>query len=157
METKNMADYRNYDLKSINNLRRLYSSNGRDKKAWSDLIMSLNESQLQSNINVITFFVQKLKEEPANGLTLDIIDFLVDYGPMSIIKEISSTSFMFNILTLIKNNNAGPLVQEKAIYLTKKWNDKYKKYPNKQFPGFSNNYSELKKRVLISLLLGFIV
>ena len=64
----NMNDLANSDLKSINNLTRLYSSSGKDKKAWSDLIVSLNESQSQSNINITSFFIKKMIDEPRNWI-----------------------------------------------------------------------------------------
>ena len=143
-----MTDLKNADIKSLNNLTRLYSSYGKDKRAWSDLIVSLNESQSKANINVTSFFVKKILDEPRNALTLDIIDFLYDYGPMNIIEQLSTTTFMTNILNLIKNEDkSGPLIIQKAVYLTKKWNEKIKKYPKNKgkFAGVIYNFSEIKK------------
>ena len=54
---------------------------------------------------------------------------------------------MSNILNLIKNENeSGPLVSQKAIFLTKKWNENIKKYKEKdKFAGIIYNFSEIKK------------
>ena len=80
----------------INNLNRIYESNGRDKQAWVDLLMSVNRSQPQSCITLIHFFNQKMMNNPSNILTLDIIDFLIDFGPIYLIREISNINFMNN-------------------------------------------------------------
>ena len=58
-------------------------------------------------------------------MILDIIDFLIDFGPINLIREISKNEFMLNVFNLLKNNGySGLEVQRKGIYLTKKWNEK---------------------------------
>ena len=66
-----------------------------------------------------------MKNEPSNILTLDIIDFLIDYGPIYLIREISGLDFMNNFFNLLKKSSGStPEVQKKGIYLTKKWREK---------------------------------
>ena len=75
-------------------LNTIYSYNGNDKQAWGDLLLSIINSQ--SFTCIIYFFNQKIKNEPSNPLTLDIIDFLIDCGPIELIRELSSINFMYN-------------------------------------------------------------
>ena len=128
-----------------NNLNKIYESNGRDKKTWIDLLSSLNNSNSTDSYNdIIFYFNQKIKNEPSNSLTLDIIDFLIDFGPINLIREISQIEFMNNIFNLLKNNSGSGLeVQKKGIYLTKKWSEKKNEFPNENFEGFVNNCNEL--------------
>ena len=128
-------------------LNKLYESNGRDKQIWLDLLSILNtsnSSESDSYNDIINFFNEKIKNEPSNPLTLDIIDFLIDFGPINLIREISKIEFMNNVFNLLKNNSGSGLeVQRKGIYLTKKWSEKKNEFPNETFEGFMNNYDEL--------------
>ena len=126
----------------INSLNNLYESNGRDKQAWEDLLISLNKAN--TYLSLIYFFNQKIINCPANPITLDIIDFLIDYGSTNLIREISRIEFMKNVFNLLRRSSgSSPEVQKKGIYLTKKWNEKANKYPNENFLGFIHNYTEL--------------
>ena len=125
------------------NLNKIYGFNGNDKQAWIDLLLSTINSQ--SFTCIIYFFNQKIINEPSNPLTLDIIDFLIDYGPIELIRELANISFMNNILNLLKkSSSSGSEVQKKVIYLVNKWNEKNKEYPNENFKGFINNYNQLR-------------
>ena len=124
------------------NLNKIYGFNGNDKQAWIDLLLSTINSQ--SFTCIIYFFNQKIINEPSNPLTLDIIYFLIDYGPIELIREISNISFMNNIFKLLKKSSgSGPEVQKEGIYLINKWNNKNKEYPNEKFDGFINNFIQL--------------
>ena len=107
------------------NLNKIYGFNGNDKQAWIDLLLSTINSQ--SFTCIIYFFNQKIINEPSNPLTLDIIDFLIGYGPIELIRELANISFMNNILNLLKkSSSSGSEVQKKVIYLVNKWNEKKK-------------------------------
>ena len=124
-------------------LNRLYEFNDNYKQDWENLLISIINSQSFSCI--IYFFNQKIINEPSNPLTLDIIDFLIDYGPIELIRELANISFMNNILNLLKkSSSSGSEVQKKVIYLVNKWNEKNKEYPNENFKGFINNYNQLR-------------
>ena len=126
----------------INNI---YSTFGENKQAWEDLLIVIYETPTYQDL--IAFLIEKIRNEPSNILTLDIIDFLVDFGPKNLIKEISTKEFMNNIGILILKDNVSSLeIQNKGIYLTKKWNEKAKKFKNENYEGFIHNYMELSKR-----------
>ena len=143
MENSNLRDINQIcNTNIINSLNNLYESNGRDKKAWENLLISLYKSN--TYLGVIYFFNQKIINCPANPITLDIIDFLIDYGSINLIRELSKIEFMKNVFNLLKRSSgSSPDVQKKGIYLTKKWNEKANEYPNENFMGFVNNYVEL--------------
>lgn len=128
----------------ISNLDKLYSMNGKDKESWKFLLTNIYECLFYEQI--ISYFEEKMKKEPSNVLTLDIIDFLVDYGPNDLIGELSSVKFMENFCNILKNTKD---VESKlfkiGIFLTQKWNIKINENPNESYPGFEYNYKELKK------------
>ena len=126
----------------ITNLNKIYESKGTNKQAWGDLLSMVNKTDAFTGI--IYFFNQKIINEPSNPLTLDIIDFLIDFGPINLLREISKVDFMKNVFNLLKTaSGSGLEVQKKGIYLTKKWNDKNNDYPNEKLEGFSKNCLEL--------------
>ena len=138
----------NNNSNSISILNNIYSSSGQNKQSWEDLLISIYQSS--SFKEIISFFIQIIKNEPSNIITLDIIDFLIDYGPKKIIKEISSKDFMYNIVNLLKmSSGSGLEVQKKGIYLTKKWNEKANEFPNENYEGFIHNYIELNQRGIV--------
>ena len=143
MENSNFKDSNQIiNTNIINSLNNLYDSNGRNKQAWEDLLISLY--QTNTYLGVIYFFNQKIINCPANPITLDIIDFLIDYGSLNLIREISKIEFMKNVFNLLKRSSgSSPDVQKKGIYLTKKWSEKNNEYPNENFMGFAHNFVEL--------------
>ena len=95
-------------------------------------------------MDIIFYFNEKIKNEPSNPLNLDIIDFLIDFGPINLIREISKIEFMDNVFNLLKNaSGSGLEVQKKGIYLTKKWKEKSDEYQNENLEGFVHNFTEL--------------
>ena len=71
---------------------------------------------------IIDYFNQRIKNEPSNILNLDILDFLIDYGSINLVREIAKIDLMMNVFNLLrKSSGSGPEVQKKGIYLTKKW------------------------------------
>jgi len=128
----------------ISILDKLYSINGKDKESWKFLLTNIYE--LSSYERIIFYFEEKMKKDPSNTLTLDILDFLVDYGPKDLIGGISSIKFMNNFCNLLKSiKDIESKLYKKGIFLTQKWNDKIKQNPNESYPGFEYNYNELKK------------
>ena len=64
----------NNNSNSISILNNIYSSSGQNKQSWEDLLISIYQSS--SFKEIISFFIQIIKNEPSNIITLDIIDFL---------------------------------------------------------------------------------
>ena len=68
------------ELQNINNI---YLSEGQNKNAWQLFYKDIHND---SYINNIMFLLYKnLKQNPKNGLTIDIIDFIIDFGNQNII------------------------------------------------------------------------
>ena len=140
MEDINYSGNNNqFNFNSISELNKIYSSNGNDKQAWENLLISSYKSSSYNEI--MSYLVQTIRNQPSNTLTLDIIDFMVDFGPKNLIKEISRVEFMNIFFNLLKRSSgSGPAVQKNGIYLTKKWKERADSDPNEKYDGFNNNY-----------------
>jgi hypothetical protein len=74
-------------------------------------------------------------------LLLDILDYLIDFTKESFhILVGTSIDLMSNLLKIIKANNK--LLQNKILYLIKKWENKFKS-KKKYWPIFSETYNSL--------------
>ena len=130
----------------ISNLSQIFSSNGENKEAWSDLLCSLISGDNENIQKAIIFLKQNLMIKEKVELTLDIIDFLITYGTQEIIEQIAHKDFLNCILVLLKNKSKSSVeVQKKIIFLTQKWHQKFEKEENPKLIGFSDNYNSLKK------------
>ena len=125
-------------------LNKIYSTNGNDKNYWKELLFSIkNDSSLSG---IIDYFNQRIKNEPSNILNLDILDFLIDYGSINLVREIAKIDLMMNVFNLLrKSSGSGPEVQKKGIYLTKKWFE-LANNNNENLEGFIKNYHELQSK-----------
>ena len=127
------------------NLNQIYSTKGRDKNSWKELFVSVKKCT--SYPGIIHYFNQRLINEPSNSLNLDILDFLIDYGPINLLREISKIDLMINIFNLLKKSSgSGVEVQKKGIYLTKKWFEIANNHREENFEGFIRNYQELNNK-----------
>ena len=97
----------------ITNLNKIYESKGTNKQAWGDLLSMVNKTDAFTGI--IYFFNQKIINEPSNPLTLDIIDFLIDFGPINLLREISKVDFMKNVFNLLKTASGSGLEVQKKM------------------------------------------
>ena len=130
----------------ISILSQIFSSNGEDKESWSDLLCSLISGDDENIKKGITFLKQNLIIKEKVELTLDVIDFLINYGSKEIIEQIAHKDFLNCILVLLKNKSKSSVeVQKKIIFLTQKWHQKFEKEENSKLIGFSDNYNSLKK------------
>ena len=128
----------NQELLNINSI---YSTNGKLKKDWEFFLKDINND---SCIEKIVFLLQKnMSEIPQNELTVDIIDFIIDYGSLKMLNQIAQKQFMDSFLNLLKSETkAGVENQKKVIYLTKKWAQKFS--GNQNFSIFQDNFNFLK-------------
>ena len=134
----------------ISNLSQIFSSNGENKEAWSDLLCSLISGDNENIQKAIIFLKQNLMIKEKVELTLDIIDFLITYGTQEIIEQIAHKDFLNCILVLLKNKSKSSVeVQKKVIFLTQKWHKKFENEENSKLIGFSENYNSLKKAGII--------
>ena len=129
----------------VSNLSKIFSSNGENKEAWSDLLCNVISGDTKITKEIISFLKQNLINKEKVGLTLDVIDFLINYGSPEIIEQIAQKDFLDNILSLLKNKaKSGVEIQKKIIFLTQKWHQKFEKEENQNLKGFSDNYNSLK-------------
>ena len=79
---------------------------------------------IQKKIQEITSFLkQNLINKEKVNLTLDVIDFLLNYGSTEIIEQIAQKDFLSCIIALLKNKaKSGVEIQKKIISLVKKIN-----------------------------------
>ena len=138
----------------LENLKNIYSSNGKDKNSWINFHKDINNDSFISKI--ISFLQANMKENPKNELTLDIIDFAIDFGNQYIINLISQKQFLDSFIKLLKSETkAGIENQKKVIYLTQKWAKKF--YENKNLSIFFDNYNYLKKNGIVFPPLNFVL
>ena len=134
---------------SNSNILKIISSNGNEKDAWENLICNINSEEINSNDIIMPLF-ENLKNKSNIEITLDITDFLVNYGTPNIIELISKKDYLGNILELLKNSsNSSIIVQKKIIFLTQKWAKKYENEKNLNVSGFNDTYNSLKKGGII--------
>ena len=134
----------------ISNISEIFSSNGENKESWSDLLCNIISSNPKTIQEIVFFLKQKLNNKENVDLTLDIIDFLLNYGSQEIIEELAQKDFLNTILSLLKNKSkSGVNIQKKIIFLTQKWHQKFEKDENPKIKGFSDNYNILKKGGII--------
>ena len=98
--SNNIYNYMPINSDIVSAIIKIYESYGRDKQAWINLLSLTNQSNSISL--AINFFNQKIMSQPWNPLTLDIIDFLIDFGNINTIREISNADFMKNVFSLLK-------------------------------------------------------
>ena len=135
---------------SLLNLLKIFSSNGEDKEAWSELLCNIITSNMKFIQETISFLKQNLINKEKVELTLDIIDFLVCYGSQEVIEQISQKDFLACILVLLKNKSKSKVeVQKKIIFLTQKWHQKFENEQNNNLKGFADNYNSLKNGGII--------
>ena len=129
----------------IFHINKIYLTNGRDINYWKDLLFTLNNNS--SLVGVIDYFNQRIRNEPSNILNLDILDFLIDFSPIPLLKELSKIDLMINIFNLLrKSSGSGQEVQKKAIYLIKKWYETANKFRQENLEGFIIVYQEVNKK-----------
>ena len=76
-------------------------------------------------------------------LALDLIEFFVDKGSVSLHSQIGSKEFIGKLINLLKSRDA-PNVQIKILRLIKKWGVMFEKNSD-ILPNFSITYENLKK------------
>lgn len=76
-------------------------------------------------------------------MALDLVDFFMDEGKMPLFSQVSSKDFLSTLVNILKNRGAS-VIQEKILYLLKKWGVKFEKHRD-IIPNFTDIYDQLKK------------
>jgi len=76
-------------------------------------------------------------------MALDLTDFFMDEGKMPLFTQVASKDFLMTLVNILKNRGAS-IIQEKILYLLKKWGIKFEKQKD-IIPTFNDIYEQLKK------------
>ena len=126
--------------KELIKIKNIYSTGGNNKREWEKFSKDITNNLFSDKI--VLFLDKNMKENPKNELTLDIIDFIIEYGNQKIINSISQKQFMDTFLNLLKEEtNAGIEVQKKVVFLIKKWSNKFK--GNNDLSIYTDNFNYL--------------
>ena len=138
------------NLENNSSINKIISSNGNNKEAWEELLSEINSGNSYTNSDIISNLNQFLINKTNIEITLDIIDFLVNYGTAPIVELIAKKEFLKLILELLKkSSNSNVNIQKKIIFLTQKWAKKYENENNPNYSCFIDNYNSLKKNGII--------
>ena len=123
------------------NLENIYLFDGINKENWDYFCKDINN---ESYCKKIMFTIYEyLTTQPNNGLTLDIIDYIIDYGCPRILNLCAQKNFLDQIIKLLKpEKNAGTENQKKVIFLVQRWAKKFKNDKNMEI--FIQEYNLLK-------------
>ena len=131
------------ELKNINDI---FSSDGKNKNAWELFCKDIDDDNYSNKI--VSFLEKNMKENPKDELTVDIIDFIMEFGNQNIINLIAQKPFQDTFVSLLKQEtNAGLENQKKVIYLTQKWAKKFN--GNQNMSVIFDNYNFLKNSGII--------
>ena len=127
--------------KKLMSVNEIINSHGKSKKSWEKLYIEINIKLMNNNYNTVSFLNNNLILNKKVDLTLDIIDFIIDYGSEDIITLITP-EFLRNIRNLIttryKSENN---ILFKILFLIQKWATSYPNNTN-----FRNIYEELQNK-----------
>ena len=111
-----MEAKKNYKLSVIE----IYAKKGYEILPWKNLLTEIKLNDENINFNIICKLNQCIIEEKYIQLTLSIIDFIIDYGNDSIVKEIASENFLRNFARLAsKKSKLNEKVQKCVIFNSK--------------------------------------
>ena len=125
----------------ILNLENIYLFDGGTKENWDFFNKDINNEAYCKKI-MFTIF-NYLTTQPKNELTLDIIDYILDFGCQNIKALCATKGLLDQILNLLKpETDAGLENQKKAIFLIQKWAKKFSNEENMAI--FMEQYNMLK-------------
>ena len=129
-------------------LKEFMNSKGESKKMWKLIYMELLYNNPVYNSDIVREINSCLANNINLDLSLDIIDFCLDYGKKDIIDRISICLDLNQIYNL--NSNKGQKMNSetanKNFYLIKKWSDNL----GNNYPKFKEIYDKIKIKKYIS-------
>ena len=128
------------------NIQKIYNSNGNHINGWKKFLYEINLENTKINDEIYTKINQSILDKENIGLTLDIIDFIIDNGDNCIIDLIATKNFLINIRKLLKVDAIKEIeIQKKIIFLIQKWALKFGN--NIKYKIFKENYENLKLKI----------
>ena len=99
-------------MAEVLNLENIFLFDGKNKGDWEFFLKDITNEQFSEKI--VASLLDYLTKQPQNELTLDVVDYIVDFGCPKIISLIAQKDFLDSILNLLKNEtNAGVENQKK--------------------------------------------
>ena len=130
-------------IKIIPVLEIIFSNKGGTSELWKTIIELLNtrENEIPT---FSTYIKHKINGFDKNNslIALDLIDFCVDYGKMSLWENLNSKDFLSSLITNLKTREDCE-IQSKILFLIEKWAKKFAKYAP-DLSNFNNIYVLLK-------------
>ena len=94
------------------NLENIFLFDGQNKPDWEFFLKDITNDQFSEKI--AASLLDYLTKQPQNELTLDVVDYVLDFGCPKIISLIAQKNFLDAVLNLLKNEtNAGVENQKK--------------------------------------------
>ena len=124
-------------------LNKIFESNGGTTQLWrsaNEILLTKSDEAKQYCV----YMKKKIHDLNKNTqlLALDFLDYSIDDGKMPLWTQVGSKDFLTSLVNMIKTRNDKE-VQDKVLYLIKKWNNKFEKYST-IIPNFCQTYKNLK-------------
>ena len=121
----------------------IFQSNGGTTRQWrtANEILLTQSSETKKYVSYMKNKIRDLNKD-VQLLALDFLDYSIDDGKMPLWTQVGSKDFLQSLVNIYKTRNEEE-VQEKILYLIKKWANKFQKY-NTIIPNFTNIYNNLK-------------
>lgn len=121
----------------------IFQNNGGTTRQWrtANEILLTQTSETKKYVSYMKNKIRDLNTE-VQLLALDFLDYSIDDGKMPLWTQVGSKDFLQSLVNIYKTRNDED-VQEKILYLIKKWANKFQKY-NTIIPNFTNIYNNLK-------------
>jgi len=121
----------------------IFQNNGGTTKQWrtANEILLTQSSETKKYVSYMKNKIRDLNKD-VQLLALDFLDYSIDDGKMPLWTQVGSKDFLQSLVNIYKTRNDEE-VQEKILYLIKKWANKFQKY-NTIIPNFTNIYNHLK-------------
>jgi len=120
----------------------IFENKGGDSDQWAASLRLIKQKtdEVRSFVLYIKDKINSMNIEH-QLLALDLIDFFIDQGTVSLHSQIGSKEFIGKLINLLKSRDA-PKVQVKILRLIKKWGEKFEKSKD-ILPNFSITYKNL--------------
>jgi len=130
--------------KKLMRVNEIIKSKGKVKKSWEILFIEISMNLKNNNYNTVSYLNNNLILNKDVDLTLDIIDFIIDYGSEAII-ALMTPEFLNNIKNLITTHyKSENNILFKILFLIRKWGTSYQY--DKNYSNFRNIYKELQRK-----------
>ena len=131
-------------IKVIPLLETFFKNKGKILELWKTINELLNTRENEIPV-FCTYIKHKINsyDKQNSLLSLDFIDFCVDYGNMNLWSQLNSKDFLSSLITNLKTREDTE-IQSKILFLIEKWAKKFEKY-YPDLSNFQNIYILLKK------------